>query len=275
MTTISRKILHFLELMDRSLGPLEIAQNLKLNPNTVRARLSELRRRGDVHRPIPGQYTIDPTYGVGFKTPPRVQNLRVTARGAAVDRSETVVRDLDDLRIRITFGKKRGIISYTVKAPRGLDPYGLRLAHELVTMEAFLRGFEGLDWRAVNFEFLWDDQSVRLEGVTAVTFNDLMGTLEKYYNKDQGLRRELRGAQGVRVQDLEALIQGGITSYQNLQGLSVLRTEVQRLTESVKGIHYQYRDMLAMFKADHDAVLRLVDSVDVLHRCDKTGQVGQ
>lgn len=283
MTSITRKILHYLSIVDRPQTPREIAQNLKLNPNTVRARLSELRKKGMVLRQFTHHYMISPTYGVGSKSPPRVQNLRVTARDVPVTRSETIVRELpgpdvggpDTLRIRITFGKKRGIISYTVKAPMGLDLYGLRLVHELVEMETWLRGYQDLDWRAVNFEFLWDDQAVRLEGVQAVTFDDLTGTLEKYYNKGLGHRRELRGSSGARIQDLEALIQGGISSHQNLQGLNVLRGEVQHLTEALKGIHYQYRDMMEMFKASQAASTRLIDRVDDLLRRDKTGQVGQ
>jgi len=265
------------------MGPLEIAQNLKSNPNTVRARLSELRKRGDVHRLHPGRYTITPTYGVGSKSPPRVQNLHISARGVEVTRHEVVVRELpgphggeaDTLRIRLVFGKKRGIIHYKVKAPRGLDLYGLRLVHELVETETWLRGYQDLDWRAVNFEFLWDDQSVRLEGVSAVTFTDLVGTMEKYYNKGMGMRRELRGSGGARIQDLEALIQGGITSQQALQGLNVLRGEVQHLTDAIKGIHYQYRDMLEMFKASSESSTRLITLVDDLLKRDKTGQVGQ
>jgi len=278
MTSMTRKILHYLEVIDRPQTPREIAQNLKLNPNTVRARLSELRKTGKVLKEFEHHYVITPTYGVGGKSPPRVQNLRVSVRGVPVTRSETVVRDLtgpgvvdvDTLRIRITFGKKRGIISYTVKAPMGLDLYGLRLVHELVSMETWLRGYEDLDWRAVNFEFLWDDQSIRLEGVQAVTFDDLTGTLEKYYNKGLGHRRELRGSGGARIQDLEALIQGGITTHQTLQGLNVLRGEVQNLTNAMKGIHHQYRDMMEMFKASHESSVRLIDRVDVLLRRDKT-----
>ena len=283
MTSAARKILHYLDVIDRPQTPQEIAQNLKLNPNTVRARLSELRKTGKVFRKFEHHYVITPTYGVGSKSPPRVQNLRVTARGVDVVRSETVVRELpgvdvlvqDELRIRITFGKKRGIISYTVRAPMGLDLYGLRLVHELVEMETWLRGYMDLDWRAVNFEFLWDDQSVRLEGVQAVTFDDLTGTMEKYYNKGLGMRRELRGSSPARIQDLEALIQGGITSHQALQGLNVLRGEVQHLTEAMKGIHYQYRDMMEMFKASMESSTRLVNLVDDLLKRDNTGQVGQ
>lgn len=283
MTSIARKILHYLSVVDRPQTPLEIAQNLKLKPNMVRARLSELRKKGMVLRPFTHHYLCDPTYGVGSKSPPRVQNLVISARNIPVTRHEVIVRDLpgpgaqgdDGLRIRLTFGKKRGLIHYKVKAPMGLDFYGLRLVHEIVSMETWLRGYEDLDWRAVNFEFLWDDQSVRLEGVQAVTFSDLAGTLEKYYNKGLGHRRELRGGRGARVQDLEALIQGGITSQQALQGLNVLRGEVQHLTEAVKGIHYQYRDMLEMFKASLETSTRLVDQVSDLFKRDNTGQVGQ
>jgi len=263
LATAAQRILHLLSIEDRLLSPPEIARNTKIPPNQVRARLCELRKAGKVDRPFRGYYVCDPTYGVGVPAP-RIQNLRVTARGVPVASSDLVDKRLGDLRIRVTFGKKRGIISYTVKADKGLDVYGLRLCHTLVNLECEVRGYRELVWTPQNFGLLFDHESVRLEGVTAIIWEDLEGTLEKYYNRETGMRREIRGSSSKSVQDLEALIQGGVTTSTVMQGLNVLRSDISSLNEVVRGIHYSYEEMRRMFKADHEAVTRLVGLVEKL-----------
>jgi len=122
------------------MSPSEIARSTKLKPNIARARLSELRKKGEVQRKFRGYYECNPTYDVGFHTPPRVQNLRVTAKEVPITVSDVYERVVRNLRIRITFGVKRGKISYTVKASKGLDLDGLRLCHALVNTECEVRG---------------------------------------------------------------------------------------------------------------------------------------
>ena len=68
------------------------------------------------------------------------------------------------------------------------------------------------DWRVVRYELLLDHEGVLLEGVRSLTWRDLEGTLEKYYNREAGMRRELRGSRPASVGDLEALIRGGVTA---------------------------------------------------------------
>ena len=80
------------------------------------------------------------------------------------------------------------------------------------------------DWELWNFELLFDHESVRLEG-----------TLEKYYNRPDGMRREVRSVKLTSVQDLEALIQGGVTTLTVMQGLNVLRSDISSPTTGFVG----------------------------------------
>ena len=273
MTTVAQKILHLLSLSDRPLRPCEIAQETKIKANQVRARLTELRRADKVRRDFPGHYMCDPRYGVG-RSLPRVQNLQVQA-GVPVrlehkgrpgrGHVERIV--WGDLSITIQFGFKNQQVNYYVGAPRGLDLDGYRLCQTVVEERLARMGYLAPprgDWMVIRYELLFDHQSVVLEGVKCLTWKDLEGTLEKYYNKDEGMRREIRSSKPTSVRDLEALIQGGVTANTVLQGLNVLRSDVSSLVDVVKGIQYSYREMLEMFKADHDAVIRLVDAVEKL-----------
>jgi len=67
------KIRGYLENLDRPVSPYTISQSLGLNPNSVRARLGDLVKNGQVQRVAPGLYMIDPTLGVG--KPPLIQNF--------------------------------------------------------------------------------------------------------------------------------------------------------------------------------------------------------
>lgn len=49
-----------------------------------------------------------------------------------------------------------------------------------------------------------------------------------------------------------------------MRGLKVLRRDVSSLNEVVRGIHRSYRDLMRMFKTDHESVIRLVGLVEKL-----------
>lgn len=274
MTTVARKILHYLSIDNRPQTPLEIAQNLKLNPNTVRARLSELRKKGKVLKEFEHHYVIAAAHGVEVVCP-RVQNLqvrvgvpvRVEHRGPPGSGFKESVIEMGDLSVVLQFGYQKQQVNYQVSTPRGLDLDGFRAVHVAVGKQLQIMGYKSPgpgDWWVIKYELLFDHGRVRMESVKALTWQALDGTLEKYYNRDSGLRREIRSTNVIAVQDLEHLLTGGMAHYQYQQGLNVLRVEVGHLTEGLRGIHDQYRDMLEMFKASHKASIRLIDQVDAL-----------
>ena len=264
LTTHTLIILKFLSKVEHPVTPSVISQKTGIKVNIVRARLGEMMRSGKIIRPFRGHYVCDSRYGVG-RPPPKVQNLQIQGKTSIREEHKGEPSkghweriDLGDLSINIQFGYKRKQITYYIGASRGLDLYGYRLAHTLVVERLASMGYEAHDWVVIRCEFLFDYEGVLLEGVKSVTWSDLEGTLEKYYNKPEGMRREIRATKPTSVRDLEALIMGGITTNMVLQRLDVLSTEHSKLTDAVKGIYYSYRDMLKVFKADHKAVFRLV-----------------
>ena len=268
VTTDSLEILRVLGKVDHPVTPSEISKNTGIAANIVRARLSELRKSGKVIRAFRGHYACVSGYGVE-RPPPKVQNLQIQGKTPIREehkgepsKGHWEIIDCGDLSIRIQFGYKRKQITYYIGASRGLDLYGYRLAHTLVVERLARMGYEAHDWVVIRCELLFDYESVLLEGVKSVTWSDLEGTLEKYYNKPEGMRREIRATKPTSVRDLEALIMGGITTNMVLQYLHVLSTDISELTDAVKGIYYSYRDMMKVFKADHDAVFRFVNYIE-------------
>ena len=192
-THLREQILGFLESVDYPVSPRFVSSSLGINPDSTRKVLSKLHVEGLVERPYYGKYNLKPTYGVGVRIAPRVQNLRVSALGVVGVVSDCVVLECDLCRVGLTFGGKRGKVSYVVGAGLGLDPVGLSVVHGWVVGEVERRGLvvpRG-DWMVRSAEFLRDYAGLRLEGVDCVTFTDLLGNLEKFYNR-RGVRNEVR-----------------------------------------------------------------------------------
>lgn len=220
--------------------PLEISQKLNLNPDSVRSLLSKMVSKGLLSRPSYGFYALSPTHGLGVsRGGVRVQNLVVVAEGVPVLVSDGVVVGIRDLvSVRVSFGVKRGRVSYHVGVPLGLDLVGLVLIHHVVLGEVSARGYCVPDeaWMVRNVEFLTDYGGFRLEGFEGCTFWGMVGELEKYYNRT-GVRREVRASPvGVRLGELRALLEGGVDAAQVHRRLNLLEEELREVKGSVKGL---------------------------------------
>ena len=277
MGAISNKILKTLASIDRPLSPKEIASIARLNPSSVRVVLTRLLKKGLVERKFHGHYVTSTILGVRYGIPPRIQNLFVIATSRqngeklGVLKSETVEFGLGDgvARLRLVFGVKRDKIHWTVKAPIGLDLYGFRLATELVDSECKRRGVFDAVWMVKNFELLWDSEGLRLEGVKALTLEGLDGVLEKYYNKDDGLRREVRSSIPAELDSLLALVQGGVPTFQLIQGVGVLTRKMDDLTDAIKGGNRVQSDTTRLVNAmwkSHQALVDRLGSLEVMFR---------
>ena len=91
--------------------------------------------------------------------------------------------EVGDLKgIATFFGFTHGRVSWTVKAPLGLDYYGLILAKKLVECKIAHREYVVDPWLVRNFETLQDHMGIRIEGLAkSVTLDDFAGNLLKIY----------------------------------------------------------------------------------------------
>lgn len=247
--------------------PLEIAQKLNLNPDSVRSLLSRMVSKGLLSRPSYGFYALSPTHGLGVRQGGvRVQNLVVVAEGVPVLASDEVVVGIMDLvSVRVSFGVKRGRVSYHVGVPLGLDIVGLVLIHHVVLGEVSVRGYCVPEeaWIVRNVEFLMDYSGFRLEGFEACTFWGLVGVLEKYYNRS-GVRREVRASPvGVRVGELRALLEGGVDVAQVHRRLNVIDEELRGVKVSLKGLTRMTFDGVKLNEAILNAFLRARERAEV------------
>lgn len=266
MPTQERKIITFLEVTDRPISPKEIAKETRINPNSVRSVLSKLLSRGEIIKDFYGHYSISPTHGMG-EFLPRVQNLFVVSEDFdRYDRIPRGMRDVlipleDEAQIRLLFGSKRNKVSWSVKAPKGLDLYGLQLCRRVVDDAVRTRGFKNVNWMVKNFELLQDMENIRLEGLKSVTIDGLTGVLEKYYNKGAGFRREVRASIPTPVENILALARGGIPTYQVIQGVGLVAKKIDDSVEVQKNTNRLLVDLTKVVGALADAQLRMQDSI--------------
>jgi hypothetical protein len=205
-------------------------------------------KAGLIEKEYRGHYRIKPRHGMG--SPPRLQNLLVVAdksknpelRGR-VSRHLEIVKEFPSLpgevfRVRLIYGEKRDKIHWTVKAPLGLDYYAFLMTRAWVESDVENRvGLRDLIWDVKSYELLWDSLGIRLEGVSVVTLDDLEGTLEKYYNKFYGVRKEVRQSpEAAKFDEMVSLMMGGVPTYQMTNQLAILTSQMEELTRHLVGM---------------------------------------
>lgn len=269
---IEDQVIHFMLNIDRDTSPREIASNIKRNPNSVRSLMSKLIRKGILKKTGFGIYSIIEGYGVwGRSVPIRFQNLHFlgSAPILEVDKGRVEVMEFDDVsgdlfRIRVVYGFTHKQFSWTVKAPLGVDYYGLMLCKKLVECMIAHRDYKVSKWRVKNYETLLDHMGMRVEGLAkSVTLTDLAGNMLKIYQKSYGVRVEVRSKGTTSLETLLALSTGGMPQAQLMQGIHTTNSEINDLTNALKyrNVGDHKRDRL--LEALSGAVIRLNDRFDI------------
>jgi hypothetical protein len=225
-----------------------ISMLIKANPSSVRSALFRLANKGYIIKVCRGFYKwatdtdiSETRHGVG-ELPLRVHNVIVVCR---IPRDVDVLKlshgeyDLrvEDVRFRFSHGVKRRKVTVRVSCDDGLDFRGFIIAVELVRSYILrLYGFEPSesDLQVVSCEFNQDYRGLRLDGVKCLTVSDLKGVLERIYQKRENIVRSEIKVGKTSVEAIYALLKGGVTSYNIVQGLFTLAKRVESLVEAIK-----------------------------------------
>lgn len=270
---IEDQVIHFILNIDRDTSPREVASNIKRNPNSVRSLMSKLVRKGILKRITYGKYSIIEGYGIwGRSIPIRFQNLHFIGKAPIieVDKGRVDVMEFDDVngdifRIRILYGFTHKQISYTVKAPLGVDYYGLMLCSKLVDCMILHRNYTVSTWNVKNYETLLDHMGMRVEGLAkSVTLTDLAGNMLKIYQKSYGVRVEVRSKGTTSLETLLALSTGGMPQAQLMQGIHTTNSEINDLTNAIKYRNVDDNRRDRILEALSGAVIRMNEKLDGL-----------
>lgn len=225
-----------MKLLDASeieLSPLQIAQKLHANHSSVRVYLPQLVAQNRIITPYKGAYCSKITHGVRFGGL-RVHNI-VAVGDADVDAHFEVVEVVGTVKVRVVFGVERKKVSIFISCDAGMDKNGCLLA--LDKGFGIVRARLGKDLEQVylkTFELNRDYLGVRVDRPTCITRVGLYDMVERTYQKEEGVRHEWKINKEMPLEEFEALLQGGVTSYNIMQANFALVQEMKKIAEAQK-----------------------------------------
>jgi len=141
------------------------------------------------------------------------------------------------VKIRVVFGSRNEKVTGFVSCDEGMDldkyVFVVDKFKSVIFERAGVRVSDG-EVNVVTFELNKDRKDIRLDGVKCVTVKDFRGVLERIYSKDGGVRSEVKVAESMNVAQVEALLKGGMTPYQILQGQALTNKKIDELTDAIK-----------------------------------------
>jgi len=245
------KVKHILKVLrdsEHPLKPKEIALLAKTNRSTTRVYLRRLLEIGEVTQPYPQVYVTKLTQ-VMASSLVRVHNVVLGVDAPGLARGVANFEGwFGSVKVRVLFGSRRGKITGFVSCDEGMDFDKTVLAidkfKQVVYERVGAKICEG-EISVVTCEFNEDRRDIKLEGLNCVTVKDFRGFLERIYNKDVGVRSEVK-VQPQSLDHMYALLKGGMTPYQILQGQAMTNQKLDQLTDVIKQTN---RFLLKIFDA--------------------------
>lgn len=237
VVTVKEQITDELKKAFDPLTPKQISVRTRINHNTVKVYVRHLLVEKLIVQPYPGAYSYK-THPRCEEPLPRVQNLVLSTSATWLSTpTEEIEEQIGDIGLRVVFGVKRRKITCYISRDRGMDCSQVAMAVELFRLHVALRTDHTLasDRMEVHScEFLQDYEQLRLDGVRCVTVKSFLGALERVYNRNRGIRSEVK-VQPQDVTSIMTLLKGGVSTYNILQGQFMMVQEIKHLTDAVKG----------------------------------------
>lgn len=232
-SSLKEKIFGLINESEIELAPVEIAKKIGANHSSVRVYIRQLTKEGKILSPYHGVYCNKITYGMIFN-PVRVHNLVVTA-SVDVDESGEVVEVVGTVKVRVLFGFQRKKVSIFVSCDAGMDKNACLLAlHRGFDIVKAKLGKDIDDVTVRTFEANRDYAGVRLDREQCLTKKGLFDVIERIYQKEDVVRHEFKVAKEMSLTEFEALLQGGVSSYNITQANYALIQEVRKLADALK-----------------------------------------
>lgn len=226
----TKRILKVLRESEEPLKPSEIAFFAKVNHSTTRVYLRRLLGQGEVTQPYPQKYVTKTTHGI-VKDLVCVHNLVLSIDAPRLPKGIRAFEGwFRSVKLRVLFGSRNEKITGFVSCDEGMDldkyVFVVDKFKSVIFERTGARVCDG-EVNVVTFELNKDRKDIRLDGVKSLTVKDFSGVLERIYSKDGGVRSEVKVAEPMNVASVEALLKGGMTNYQIVQGVGLLRQDIR------------------------------------------------
>lgn len=233
----TNRILKALRDSERPLKPKEIALFAKVNHSTTRSYLRRLKEKDKVSQPYPQVYVAKTIHGIE-KDKTCVHNLVLSVKAEGLAKGIKTFEDwFGSVKIRVIFGSRNEKVTGFVSCDEGMDldkyVFAVDKFKSVILDRIGVRVGDG-EINVVTFELNKDRKDIRLDGIKCVTVKDFSGVLERIYNKNGGVRSEVKIAQNMNVASIEGLLKGGMTPYKILQTVGLLRQDFKEYFELQK-----------------------------------------
>lgn len=253
------RVLEYLEQQARPIHWALISSELSIKQTTTRAILSKLVKAQQIRRYMRGFYCNNSIAGLASDL--RIHSLQLKWRPANIVRAGMDYAT-DPLKPELVYlesswhflefepiEERLGPVIIRVGRDRRRKTISGFLGHKGLGMDLDLFRVAMLSWRLMvqdlteqmpeldaieitNAQFNRDLQDVRIEGCKALTVRSVLGIMERFYNKADRVRHEVQ-ATPKSIQDIEHVLQGGVSGYNMIQTNFMLSQEIRGLTKKM------------------------------------------
>ena len=273
---IEARAYHIIDASEVELKPCEIARIIHsgkkpkdITPGqytTVRVVCAKLLQKGLVVQPYPGAYCNKITYGVRF-VPLCVHNISLRSFVCQDVKSWEKDEFVGGVKIHVCFGSERRKISgYIACDVGGMSHDACMLAlHRWFDIAEGRLGFALADLELLTFEFNKDYHGVRIDGVQCITKTDLLGIIDRTYQKEEDvIRRERKFTKSMSVNKFEQEIRKGTFEIEKSQERYELQQEVKRNSEALKFTNSRLLQMEKMQEATFTVLVKINEALTKL-----------
>ncbi len=164
-----------------------------------------------------------------------VHNVCFTVENVTVGEHWIHEETVGAVKLRVIFGVERDRVSCFVSCDTGMDRNACQFAiKRCVEIAEGRLGHKIGELVLKTLEANKDFVGCRLDGVTCLTVQGLSDTIERVYQKADGVRHEAKISKSMGLAELESLFQGGIAQYNVTQANFVMIQELRKVVETQK-----------------------------------------
>jgi len=234
-----KSIVKHIELYPDGIQPKQLAREIGLNHNTVKAYLRELESLGIVKRDVYGWYRVVKT--THTLPEPKLQNFVLSYKipNEREVNSVDTTYDVKIAKLHFTIGKESKQATGHVSAE---PPVSVKEAHliseifkVLILKEIdYIPNAEEIYFKTV--EFNWDYFGIRMDGINCITLLTINGLVEKLYNKPYAVRHEIKGAIPFNSDNLLILLNNGVMCNNVLSSIDMLDKRISNIEKNTSKI---------------------------------------
>ena len=261
---LEKQILAVIKESATQLTPIEIMDVIhkkhgdpRPKAGTVRPLLRRLLERKYIIQPYPGAYCDKITYDVRF-VPLLAHNVRLNFKVEEDLESWVCDEVVGGVSIHVCFGVERHLVSGWLSYDRGMNRSTAMLAID--RWLAIARGHLGREIKDLvltTCEFNKDYAGLRFDGsVHCITTKVLKDTIERYYEKEDGIRHEFKVNKNMSLTQFDLLFDKGLNEINGVHSAADNQLEIKELRDSMKFLN---RHMVEVEKLERDVVRAVVN----------------